>query len=87
MLSSFSYQSLRYTFFDVAAEITNRGSDFVVFANRDTLEIAEIFRTSANRYTVSLACVSYIGVFSCSTFKECVPLIQEFFGKKSSARS
>lgn len=85
MVSSFSYDSLRVAFFDIAEKITNFGANFVVFADRDNLKIVEIFRSSANRYTVSFACASYISVYSCGTFKECIQPVREFFGKKSSA--
>lgn len=87
MVSSFSYGSLRLVFSGIAAQITNRGTNFVVFADCDKLKIAEIFRTSANRYTVSFASLS--GIASCvyGTFKECIQPVREFFGEISSARS
>lgn len=86
MVSSFSYGSLRLVFFDLAAQIVNCGMNFVVFADCDKMKIAEIFRTSANRYVVSFASLS--GISSCvyGTFKECILPVREFFGEISSAR-
>ena len=87
MVSSFSYDSLRVAFFDIAEKITNFGMNFVVFADRDNLKIAEILRTSANRYVISFAKSTGICSCVCGTFKECIPPVRQFFGQKSFARS
>ena len=87
MVSSFSYDSLRVAFFDIAEKITNFGANFVVFADRDNLKIVEIFRSSANRYVISFAKSTGICLCVCGTFKECIPPVRQFFGQKSSVRS
>lgn len=82
MVSSFRYDSLRVAFFGIAEKITKIGTNFVVFADRADLKIAEILRTSANRYVVYFA--RSTGICSCvyGTFKECIQPVIEFFGKK-----
>lgn len=80
MVSSFCYDSLRVTFSDIAGKITNIGTNFVVFADCDDLKIAEILRTSTNRYVVLFA--RSTGICSCvyGTFKECIQPVRTFFG-------
>lgn len=83
MVSSFDLHNLRFTFCLTGhCVVTNYGKNFVVLANRELFRIAEIIRTSANRYYVTLATDCGVSNYVFKTFKECIPYVCDFFKRK-----
>lgn len=59
-------------------EITHHGENFVVIVNRQYMKIAQIYRTSANRYEIITACGIICSRTYESTFPNAAHVVKEF---------
>lgn len=60
-------------------EITNSSNNFAIIVNKRTFQIAEIFRTSANYYTVIIASSIYCNKICEKSFNSALSRVKQFF--------